>query len=66
MHISLLSCGKVKTPDAQTCVFAFLKTMLYRHIGYTIYFLSGRMDGGDVVDVTSCSFHHAWQFTDHD
>ena len=33
MHKSLLSRGKVKTRDARTCVFAFLKMILYRHTG---------------------------------
>ena len=68
MHKSLLSRGKVKTRDARTCVFAFLKMILYRHkLQASIYYMNDGMDGGRVVvDVTSCSSNHAWQFVDHD
>ena len=34
MHKSLLSRRKVKTRDARTCVFVFLKMIHYRLIGY--------------------------------
>ena len=43
MHKSLLGRGKVKTRDARTCVFAFLKMILYIGIQADIYCLS---DGG--------------------
>ena len=64
MNNSLLSRGKIKTRDAETLVFAFLKMILYRHIGYYLQF-ERQNGGGVVVDVTSCSLHHARQFADH-
>ena len=69
MHKSLLSRGKVKTRDARTSGFAFLKIILYRHrLQAGIYCLNDGMDGGGevVVNVISFSFNHAWQFADHD
>ena len=64
MHKSLLGCGKVKTLDSRTCVFAFLKMILYRHAGW--YCLEWRGGGGNGVHVTFCSLNYAWQFADHD
>ena len=69
MHKSLLSREKVKTREARTCVFAFLKMILYWHrLQVSIYYMNDGMAGGErvVVDATFCSFNHAWQFVDHD
>ena len=47
---SLLSSGKVKTRDAQTCVFACLKMILYRHrLQASIYYMNDGMDGGGLL-----------------
>ena len=65
VHKSLLSRKKVKTRDELTCIFAFLKMMLYSIYGLLFTAWVTKWMGGVVVDVASCSLHHAWQFADH-
>ena len=51
MHKSLLELLKSKTRDAQTCIFAFLKMILYKHIGY--YLVLERRNGWGVSGLLS-------------
>ena len=52
MHKSLLSRRKVKIRGARTCVFAFLKKILFTNIQASIYCLSDGMDEGGLLSMS--------------